>query len=117
MSRDPEMFNKMAAENFVDVDATGKVFNKQEEMKVVRSSDLKLESIKFTDVNNHFSGDTVVMVGTSTVKGQFQGKDLSGRYRFVQVLQRRPGTRGASVDDWMLLACFGVGGTQSPDIP
>jgi Domain of unknown function (DUF4440) len=107
----------MAAENFVDIDATGKVFNKQQEMEIMKSSDLKLESIKFTDVNSHFSGDTVVMVGTSAVKGQYQGKDLSGRYRFVQVLQRRPGTTGASPNDWSMLACFGVGGPQSPDIP
>jgi len=107
-TRDAEAFAKMAADNLVDIDPDGKVSNKQQEMDTMKSSDLKLDSIKFSDVDPHLFGDTAIVVGTSTVKGQYQGRSLSGTYRFQEVLQRRSGASGSNADDWVMLSCSGV---------
>jgi|HubBroStandDraft_1064217.scaffolds.fasta_scaffold245401_3 hypothetical protein len=46
----------MAAENVVDIDSTGNVFNKQQEMEIMKSTDLKLESLKLSDVGTRLFG-------------------------------------------------------------
>jgi hypothetical protein len=108
MSRDPEMFNRMAADNFVDIDSTGKVFNKQQEMEIMKSSDLKLESFELGDIDTRLFGDTALVIATSHVKGQYKEQDLSGTYRVVELFLRRPSATGRNVDDWVMASCSGV---------
>ena len=108
MSRDPEMFNRMAAENFVDVDSTGKVFNKQQEMEVMKSSDLKLDSFQLSDIDTRLFGDTALVIATSHVKGHYKDQDLSGTYRVWELFLRRPSVTGRNADDWVMASCSGV---------
>jgi hypothetical protein len=108
MSRDPELFNKMAADNFVDVDPDGKVFTKQQEMEIMKSSDLKLDSFELSDVQTHLYGNTALIIATSHVKGHYKGEDLTGSYRVVELFQRGATLTGRSADDWLMVSCSGV---------
>jgi len=50
------------------------------------SGSLKYESVKFDEIKVHAYGDTAVVTGRQTVKGQDNGKDLSGQFRYQEFM-------------------------------
>lgn len=108
LSRDTKMFNTMVADDFITTDSTGRVFDKAEEMEILRSSDFKLDSLQMDDFNIRMFGDTAVVTSRSNVKGSYKGQDISGQYQVTQVFQRRPGARATATNAWAMITCLNV---------
>lgn len=110
MARDTKMFDGMVADDFVTTDATGRVFDKKQEMEIISSSNFKLESLEMDDFQVRLFGDTAVVTSRSNVKGSYNGQDISGQYRVTQVFQRRAGVKAAaaSASSWMMITCLNV---------
>jgi ketosteroid isomerase-like protein len=63
-------------------------------LNFLRSSEFKPASLDQRDLQVAIHGDTAIVTGVSHVKAEYQGKDMSGRYRFTQVY-RAPGEEPA----------------------
>lgn len=88
---DTATLDGMTANDYSFIDWQGRVRNKQETLSAIKSGDLKLTSNDFDDMDVHVYGNTAVVTGKSTVKGQTGGQDFSGTYRFLRVLVKESG--------------------------
>jgi ketosteroid isomerase-like protein len=80
---DPSFAEKNLADDFVRINADGKVLNKQEFIDNFKKT--KYESIDFADRKVRVYGDSAVVTTTANVKGTSDGKDISGPYRSARV--------------------------------
>lgn len=78
-------FDRALHDDWFMVDPRGKRITKKEELDLLRSTDFKPTSIKIEDLHVEVHGDTAVVTGVSNVQASYQGKDISGRYRFTQI--------------------------------
>ena len=73
------------------VDADGSVIDRQRFISVIESGALTHESMESTDVEVRVHGDTAVVTGITTSKGQFMGQGFTTRERATDVLARLNG--------------------------
>jgi len=83
---------KNLADGFYAVIPDGTTQSKAEFVADLKSGNLKLESNNLTDMKVHAAGaDMAVVTYRSDDKGTYKGKDISGQYRWVDVLVKRGG--------------------------
>ena len=90
-SRDLSKLDKLIADDW-----TGRypfyVLTKAQELELIKSGDIKVESVTTSDLKVRFFGDVAVVTGTDIDKGSYyKGKDVSGRYLWMDVLVKRSG--------------------------
>jgi ketosteroid isomerase-like protein len=85
------------ADDLIFTNAEGGVSHKSDEVRSVRSGDLKLESIEMSDVKVQDLGGVAVVTGKLIEKGRYKTEDLGGAYRFTDVWVKRSGR-------WQLVA-------------
>ena len=73
------------------VDADGRVIDRSRFLNVIESGALSHESMESTDVEVRLHGDTAVVTGITTSKGQFMGQGFTTRERATDVLARLDG--------------------------
>jgi ketosteroid isomerase-like protein len=79
------------ADDWVIVDADGRVIDRSRFISVIESGALTHDSMESTDVEVRVHGDTAVVTGITTSKGQFMGQGFTTRERATDVLARRDG--------------------------
>jgi hypothetical protein len=91
VTRDPKVLERVMAPDVMIVDPHGKIFNLKQEMDLLKSGQFKakIAEMKADDLQVKYYGRTAVVTGRSTVKGTFQGKSISGTYRFTQIFMDR----------------------------
>ena len=68
------------------------VLTKAQELELIKSGDIKVESVTTSDLKVRFYGDVAVVTGADIDKGSYyKGKDVSGRYLWMDVLVKRSG--------------------------
>ena len=80
---DVVFLNSVIAEDYMDTDPGGSVENKAQSLADLKTGDLKYSSAVNDQYKVHVYGDAAVLNYRSSVKGQFQGKDISGQYRIT----------------------------------
>jgi len=71
-------------ENFVGMDADGRVINRSEAIQLHNSKDLKYDNIYLHDMTiRTFNKNTVVINGKTDVEGAFQNQNIGGNYNFM----------------------------------
>lgn len=119
---DVNAFDKSLHPDWFMIDANGQKITKQQELDSLRKSEFKPTSIHVSDLHVEVHGDTAVVTGVSKVSASFQGKDISGKYRFTQIYksgsgqsllaaaQAAPGVRTASAlpSDFVMLTCIAM---------
>ena len=98
---DTSVWDKYSADNSVFTDPGGMMMNKAQSMAMFKSGDLKLESIKMDNMKVQMFGNTAVVTYTSTDKGTWKGRDISGEYRWTDVFTKAGGK-------WKLIAGQGT---------
>jgi ketosteroid isomerase-like protein len=84
---------KMLADNFYAVNPDGSTQGKSQFLADLKSGKFKLESNKLDEMKVHAaSADLAIVTYRSTDKGSYDGHDLSGQYRWLDVLAKRGGT-------------------------
>lgn len=94
---DWKTLEQIYADDLIFTNAEAGVSHKSEEVRNVRSGDLRLESIEMSDVKVQDLGGVSVVTGKLIEKGRYKAEDLGGTYRFTDVWAKRSGR-------WQLVA-------------
>jgi ketosteroid isomerase-like protein len=90
---DADAAGKMIADSFYAVNPDGTTQTKAQFIADVKSGKLKLESNQLDDMKVHAADvDMAIVTYRSTDKGTYDGHDLSGQYRWLDVFAKRNGT-------------------------
>jgi len=87
---DTAAMDRLLAPDYAGVSPGGNAMNKAQELDLYRRGDLKFDSVQMGDQKVKVYIGGVIVTGVSTVKGKFKGQDISGQYRFVDILERKP---------------------------
>jgi ketosteroid isomerase-like protein len=90
---DADAAAKLIADSFYAVNPDGSTQGKAAFVADIKSGKLKLESNKLDDMKVQAAGaDLAIVTYRSNDKGSYDGHDLSGQYRWLDVLAKRGGT-------------------------
>jgi ketosteroid isomerase-like protein len=88
---DVAAIGRFVADDWVIVDADGRVIDRSRFLNVIESGALSHESMESTDVEVRLHGDTAVVTAITTSKGRFMGQGFTTRERATDVLARLDG--------------------------
>ena len=88
---DTAFLDQNTADDYTSINARGMVRTKTQILADFKSGDIKLQSNDLDDLDARVYGDTAVVTGRSTQKGQTYGQDAGGQYRFTRVYVKRNG--------------------------
>jgi ketosteroid isomerase-like protein len=91
LKHDAEALDRILADDIVEIDSTGQVQTKAEDLADLKSGESKLESMSVENMKVRVFGNAVVVNGHYTMKGTYKGKDISGEGRFTDVFTKRQG--------------------------
>jgi ketosteroid isomerase-like protein len=84
VKHDWAFFDQILADDYISTDFDGNVGTKADFLEFLRSGESVIASSIVDDMKVRIYGDTAVVTGrTTTVNEQYQGKDLSGQYRWT----------------------------------
>jgi ketosteroid isomerase-like protein len=81
----------MTADDYTFITLRGELRTKEEIVKGFSTGTFKYESREISDLKVRIYGDTAVVVGRASQKGEENKKDYSGAYRFTRVYVRQNG--------------------------
>jgi ketosteroid isomerase-like protein len=90
-TNDAAAIGRFVADDWVIVDADGRLINRLRFLNVIESGALSHESMESTDIEVRRHGDTAVITGITTSKGQFIGQVFTARERATDVLAHLDG--------------------------
>src|SRR5258708_34143168 len=95
---DTETLSSIFIDTYVDTDEHSHRSNKNGVLSFLKSGDLKLDSIKLSNMQVHLYSDAAVVTGTATQSGRFFGGPIAARIIFTDTLikQNREGRAGAA---------------------
>jgi ketosteroid isomerase-like protein len=91
LSGDAVTLDRMTAEDYTFITLRGELRTKAEIVKGFQSGAFKYESRTISELKVRVFGDTAIVTGRATQKGEENGKDYSGDYRFTRVYVRHNG--------------------------
>ena len=91
IQRDATALNRILADDWIGIDFEGTILNKVQALNGIGSGSGSLQSTVLRDMKVRVYGNTAVVTGTDTEKGEYHGKDSSGRYCWTDVFVRRNG--------------------------
>lgn len=84
---------RMLADSYYAVTPDGGTVGKSQFLADLKSGKFRLETNKLEDMKVQVAGaDLAIITYRSTDKGAFDGQDISGEYRWLDVLAKRGGT-------------------------
>jgi ketosteroid isomerase-like protein len=83
MKSDTATLDSILSDTYVDTDEHGQRTDKQGVLSVLKSGDLKFESIKLSDMQVHSYGDAAVVTGSAVQAGNFKGQPLTTKIVFT----------------------------------
>jgi ketosteroid isomerase-like protein len=86
---DASFLEKIEADDFALFDPSGAAHSKADDVRDVKTGAMKWTEARFEDVKVRVYGKTAVATGVATIKGTYNGQDMSGRYRFTDVFVRK----------------------------
>jgi ketosteroid isomerase-like protein len=89
--KDTAALERIWADDLIFTNPRGAVQTKAQRLADIQSGDTRFDSLETTDLAVRVYGDTAVINGLTTVKGQYSGQEASGQYRVTQMLVRRDG--------------------------
>ncbi len=97
MKSDTATLDSIFADTYVDADEHSQRSDKQRVLSVLKSGDLKMESIKLSDMQVHDYGDAAVVIGSAAQAGNFKGEALVPKIIFTDTFVKQNGK-------WMAVA-------------
>jgi ketosteroid isomerase-like protein len=86
---DAETLERIMAEEFIFTGPDGVIQTKADDVRNLKSGALKMTECKLEDVQVRIYGKTAIVTGVNMLKGSLDGQDISGKYRFTDVLVRK----------------------------
>jgi ketosteroid isomerase-like protein len=91
MKSDTAALDSIFADTYVDTDEHSQRSDKQGVLSVLKSGDLKMESIKLSDMQVHDYGDAAVVIGSAAQAGNFKGQSLVPKIIFTDTFIKQNG--------------------------
>jgi hypothetical protein len=91
MKSDAAALDSIFADTYVDADEHGHRSDKDGLLSVVKSGELKSESIKLSDMRVQLYGDAAIVTGSAAQAGSFKGQPFSGSIIFTDTFIRQNG--------------------------
>lgn len=91
MKSDVAALDSIFADSFVDTDEHSHRSDKQGVLSVLKSGELKIESIKLSDMQVYDYGDAAVVTGSASQAGNFKGESFAARIIFTDTFVRQNG--------------------------
>jgi len=88
---DMTALDSIFADTYVDTDEHSHRGSKQDMFSFLKSGDLKLDSIKLSDMQVQIYGDAAVVVGSSTQAGSFLGGPVAEKIIFTDTFVKQNG--------------------------
>lgn len=88
---DTTSLDSIFADTYVDADEHSHRSDKQDVLSVLKSGELKMESIKLSDMQVHVYGDAAVVTGSAAQAGNFKGQGLAPKIIFTDTFIKRNG--------------------------
>ena len=90
-TRDVAFADRFLADDYTGTEEKGIVMTKVQEIEDLKSGVHLSTSGVLDDMKVRVYGDAAVVTGRNTVKGLYQGKEFTSRYRWTHTLIRRDG--------------------------
>lgn len=97
LKKDTAFVDRLLADDYVGIGSDGSVWTKSMQIDVLRTGELKFDSVNIDGIKVRVFGDTAVVTYGQTEKSQYQGKDTSGRTTWTDIYVKRNGK-------WQLVA-------------
>jgi ketosteroid isomerase-like protein len=94
---DVAYYERVLADDYTGTGPDGAVSDKAQTIANAKAGNPRFESLAYDDMKVRVYGDTAVVTGRATIKGQNMGQDISGLARFLRVYVKRQGR-------WQLVA-------------
>jgi ketosteroid isomerase-like protein len=91
MKSDAATLDSIFAETYVDTDEHSQRSDKQSVLSVLKSGDLKIASIKLSDMQVYDYGDAAVVTGSASQDGNFKGQPLTRKIIFTDTFVKQKG--------------------------
>ena len=88
---DTETLSSIFGDTYVDTDEHSHRSNKEGVLSFLKSGDLKLDSVKLSDMQVHLYGDAAVVTGTVMQSGSFLGGPVAARIIFTDTFIKQSG--------------------------
>jgi ketosteroid isomerase-like protein len=88
---DAAALERMTADDYTFITLRGELRTKAEIVRGFKSGSFHYDSREISELNVRVYGSTAVVTGRSNQKGQENGKDYSGDYRFTRVYSKQAG--------------------------
>jgi ketosteroid isomerase-like protein len=79
------------ADTYVDTDEHSHRGNKEDVLSILKSGDLKLTSIKLSDMKVNVYGDAAVVIGSAMQEGSFLGGPIATKIIFTDTFAKQNG--------------------------
>jgi len=91
MKSDTATLDGILADGYVDTDEHSQRSDKQGVLSVLKSGELKMESLKLSDMKVYVYGDAAVVIGSSAQVGNFQGQAVAPKIIFTDTFVKQRG--------------------------
>ena len=91
MKSDVAILDSIFTDTYVDTDEHSHRSDKQGVLSVLKSGELKIESIKLSDMHVYDYGDAAVVTGSASQVGNFKGQPLTVTIIFTDTFVRKNG--------------------------
>ena len=91
LSANLQAIDHLLADDYLGVTANGTLETKADLLAMRRSGTVKFSQLDLSDLKVRVYGDTAVVTSKAEVAGSNGGTDISGRYRYTRVYNRRDG--------------------------
>ena len=88
---DEATLDSIFVDGYVDTDEHNQRSDKQGVLAVLKSGDLKMESIKLSDMRVYDYGDAAIVTGSAAQVGSFKGQPVTPKLIFTDTFVRRNG--------------------------
>jgi ketosteroid isomerase-like protein len=88
---DIEALDAIFAGTYVDTDEHSHRGNKEDVLSVLKSGDLKLDSIKLSGMRVHLYGDAAIVTGNASQAGTFLGRPVATKIIFTDTFVKQAG--------------------------
>ncbi len=85
----PEM-DRLLAEDFLGIMASGQVVTKAQQLDRMRSRQIDLQRLDISDSKIKISGNLAVVTSLAQIDGTMDGRSVKGSFRYTRVYQRVP---------------------------
>lgn len=91
LSNNVAVMDKLLADDYIGISASGTIETKPEALALRRAGTLHITALDLNDLKVRIYGDTAVVTSKADLQGTNGAADISGKYRYTRVYNRRLG--------------------------